>query len=222
MRARRTMASAAAAALLLAAGCLMTAPGASAATCPTVDGDTGQVSPSAAPGVDWSGCALNGADLSGADLRGADLSSANLNSANLSGADLSGTNLSSADLFNAGLYDVNLTGANLTGANLGNASLTGSFVTCSDSGVLGTGISGTPVVLADGWTLVDGTLRVPVVACPIAPTIPDWNQAYARASVDDTCLPGWHPSWAQWPGAGAGGFVCDRAVPAFGQAQAPA
>ena len=42
-------------------------------------------------------------------------------------------------------------------------------------------------------------------------TAPSWFQAYARgASVD--CLPGWNPSWAQWPGDGAGGYVCNREI----------
>jgi hypothetical protein len=196
MRARRTMASAAAATLLLTGAWLAAAPGASAAGCPTVDGDTGAVTPTAGPGVDWSGCSLANSDLSNANLAGA--------------------NLRDADLFNAGLYDVNLTGANLTGANLGNASLTGSIVTCSDTGVLGTGISGTPAALADGWTLTDGVLRVPVVACPATPVVPVWHQAYARTGAGADCLPGWHPSWAEWPGGGTGGFVCERAIPAFG------
>ena len=193
------MAAAAVGALLLAAASITTAPAAGAATCPTVDGDTGAVSPAPEPGADWRGCNLSNADLSNADLASA--------------------NLRDVNFFNAGLYDVTLTGANLTGANLENASLTGSVVTCSDTGVLGTGVTGTPAALADGWTLVGGTLRVPVVACPrtpVAPTIPDWNQAYARAGADVGCLPGWRPSWAQWPGGGTGGFVCERAVPAFG------
>lgn len=216
MRARRTMASAAAATVLLTGAWLVAAPGAAAASCPTVDGDTGAVTPTAGPGVDWSGCSLANADLSNADLSRANLHNADLSGANVSSANLAGANLSSADLFNAGLYDVNLTGASLTGANVGNASLTGSIVTCSDTGVLGTDISGIPAALADGWTLTDGVLRVPVLACPATPVVPDWNQAYARTDSGAVCLPGWHPSWAQWPGGGTGGFVCERAVPAFG------
>lgn len=40
---------------------------------------------------------------------------------------------------------------------------------------------------------------------------PSWFQAYARgASV--ACLTGWNPSWAQWPGDGAGGYVCNREI----------
>ena len=40
---------------------------------------------------------------------------------------------------------------------------------------------------------------------------PPWHQSYARA-VEQTCLTGWNPSWAQWPSGGAGGFVCDRTL----------
>lgn len=40
---------------------------------------------------------------------------------------------------------------------------------------------------------------------------PSWFQSYARgASVE--CLKGWNPSWAQWPGNGAGGYVCNREI----------
>ena len=35
-------------------------------------------------------------------------------------------------------------------------------------------------------------------------------QSTARTSADVTCSSGWIPSWAQWPGNGKGGYVCDR------------
>jgi hypothetical protein len=35
-------------------------------------------------------------------------------------------------------------------------------------------------------------------------------QSTARVSADVTCSSGWVPSWAQWPGDGKGGYVCDR------------
>ena len=38
---------------------------------------------------------------------------------------------------------------------------------------------------------------------------PNWVQSYGR-SRDEACRSGWNPSWAQWPSAGKGGFVCDR------------
>jgi hypothetical protein len=42
-------------------------------------------------------------------------------------------------------------------------------------------------------------------------TAPSWFQSYARgASV--SCLAGWNPSWAQWPGNGTGGYVCNREI----------
>jgi len=40
---------------------------------------------------------------------------------------------------------------------------------------------------------------------------PSWFQSYGRdASV--ACLAGWNPSWAQWPGSGTGGYVCNREI----------
>lgn len=38
---------------------------------------------------------------------------------------------------------------------------------------------------------------------------PDWVQSYGRGR-EEACRSGWHPSWAQWPNQGAGGFVCTR------------
>jgi hypothetical protein len=38
---------------------------------------------------------------------------------------------------------------------------------------------------------------------------PNWVQSHGR-SRDEACRSGWNPSWAQWPNAGQGGFVCDR------------
>jgi YVTN family beta-propeller protein len=45
----------------------------------------------------------------------------------------------------------------------------------------------------------------------VASTVPaPWLQAYQRPGSDSTCLEGWSPSWAEWPGNGAGGFTCER------------
>lgn len=79
----------------------------------------------AAPGVDWSNCALEGiqapgADLTEAHIRNADLSGANLQRAVLAQADLAYANLSLADLAGA-----DFSGANLKGAGLRNAELSG-------------------------------------------------------------------------------------------------
>lgn len=54
--------------------------------------------------------------------------------------------------------------------------------------------------------------------CPVEPAAEPqlWGQAYGRASSDAACQDGWSPSWAWWPNAGTGGFVCERAVTAFG------
>jgi predicted outer membrane repeat protein len=39
---------------------------------------------------------------------------------------------------------------------------------------------------------------------------PPWLQAYQRESLDQECLPGWNPSWAQWPNDHTGGWTCER------------
>ncbi len=49
-----------------------------------------------------------------------------------------------------------------------------------------------------------------------ATPIPDWVQAYGRASATATCLDGWNPSYAMWPHDGTGGWVCDRSIRAIG------
>ncbi len=40
---------------------------------------------------------------------------------------------------------------------------------------------------------------------------PDWMQAYGRAQAE-SCRAGWSSSWARWPNAGTGGFVCNRTL----------
>ena len=82
------------------------------------------------------------AELGNAQLAGADLTGLNFINANLSGADLSGANLSGANLLG-----VNLDGADLTGANV--------------AGVHSGQITGTPVGLPVGRTLVSGYLVGP-------------------------------------------------------------
>jgi hypothetical protein len=43
-----------------------------------------------------------------------------------------------------------------------------------------------------------------------------WQQAYGRASATDSCQDGYTPTWDTWPNSGAGGFVCNRFVPEYG------
>lgn len=42
-----------------------------------------------------------------------------------------------------------------------------------------------------------------------------WHQSHARHAQDAQCQEGWQPSWAQWPNAGTGGFVCNRQIYAY-------
>jgi len=191
---------------------LAAAPTASAATCPSLSGASAPytVSPAASAGVDWSNCNLSGA---------------NLFLANLNSADLTGANLTGADLFAADLTGADLTGANLTGADLGRTDLTSAdlrdaFVSCGTGGTLGTVIYGTPINLPSGWVLsISGTLTVPIIACPVAVSdspIVMWWQSYGRVSQGDVCDAGWTPSYAKWPNAGTGGWVCNRLIRAHG------
>lgn len=77
--------------------------------------------------------------------------------------------------------------------------------------------------LADYNIQRDATLHL-VIRYPHNPTVIAqdnvnhlWVQSYGREAVDASCLRGWHPSWAQWPNDGTGGWTCDRLVPAFGK-----
>lgn len=92
-----------------------------------------QCGKAAAPGIDWSGC-----DMQGKLLRGVDLSRAKLDYANFSRADLSGSrlehvslvgaNLNAADLNNVDLSNADLSNTDLTDANLLSATLDGAVL----------------------------------------------------------------------------------------------
>ncbi len=75
------------------------------------------------PGVDWTGCLLEGVSLAGAELAGARLREARLAGARFAGADLRGADLAFADLTGADLRGARLAGARLTGARLRGARL---------------------------------------------------------------------------------------------------
>ncbi len=213
--------------LALAVGGIALAPHASASvTCPTVSGGTGATTPPATPGVNWSGCNLSNAviqytDLSGANLSGANLSGANLlndtlNEVNLSNANLQGANFS----FEYQVLNLNLTNANLNGADITASDLRNAIVTCSDTGLLGTGIIGTPSFLPTDWNFNAGTLSVPIVPCPAtlasSPPLLMWQQAIGRVSANAACPDGYSGSWDTWPNGGKGGFVCNKFVPTYG------
>jgi uncharacterized protein YjbI with pentapeptide repeats len=143
-------------------------------SCPTVNGNTGAVTPAAAPDVDWAGCLLDGADLANADLSDANLSgarflnadfaSADLSDANLAGtsfgpgttagvtnltgANLSGATATSADFDQANLTDANLSKADLSGAFFNFATLTGSDLGSANM----TGVSSLTAVISGGIT----------------------------------------------------------------------
>ena len=166
------------------------APAASAHTCPSVGSPpTYTVTPIPFSGEDFSGCDLTHARLANMDLTGVNLAEATLFSANLSGANLTGANLTGANLNVANLARANLTNANLSGAQMTRPIMSFAFVLCSDTGNLGTGISGSFDVLPSGWSFASGTLTVPIVPCPKAP-VPVWMQAIGRDSAAASC-----PTW---------------------------
>ena len=41
--------------------------------------------------------------------------------------------------------------------------------------------------------------------------IPDWHKSYGRPQNSE-CQTGWNPSWANWPNAGTGGYVCNQTL----------
>lgn len=47
-------------------------------------------------------------------------------------------------------------------------------------------------------------------AVPVDDGPAPWLQQIGRTGASSACLPGWNPSWAEWPNGGAGGFVCTR------------
>lgn len=224
---RKALITAASFAVLLAG--MVSAPAASAVvTCPTVAPGTGAVTaPAPAPGVDWAGCDLTGAsifyvDVAGANLTGANLTGAQLGGSNMTGANLTGANLTGADVNFTNLAFADLTGANLTSAGMSGSNLTGAYVSCSNTGILGTGITSFyPNTLPTGWALASGTLSVPIVICVSAPAttpapIMMWMQSVSRDTATAACPAGYAGSWAAWPNGGKGGFVCDKFVPIYG------
>ena len=71
-------------------------------------------------------------------------------------------------------------------------------------------------VLSDYNITKESTLILRLVGEEAEAPVPMWLQGYGRAFASDGCLPGWSPSWALWPNEGAGGWTCDREVPARG------
>jgi len=136
-------------------------------TCPTVDANTGAVTPAPSAGVDWSGCNLANADLSHANLSGANLSGASLKGANFNGSNLTGAHLNKADLTGALLPVTDLSSADLTGANLTQAIIKSSSLNktimagTTLTKVVGRQITGTPASLPANWAVVSGSLVGP-------------------------------------------------------------
>ena len=116
-------------ALGLPAGMLvMSAGAAAAATCPTVDPVTHQVSPTPVANSSWYGCDLHDADLTGADLSGDDLTATNFVGAKLTDDDQSGVTC---------IYTANFSNATMTGIRSG-------------------GIPPDMAFLPTGWSLMNG------------------------------------------------------------------
>jgi uncharacterized protein YjbI with pentapeptide repeats len=139
--------AAAAGVLALSAGSISFAPLADAAVCPTVDPNTGAVSPPPAPGVDWTGCNLRGAIIQNADLSGAILT----------GADMFSTQLFNIKLNSAILANVNLERSTINSADIGSAD----FSDADFAGMHSEDVTGTAKALPAHWLLVLGYLIGP-------------------------------------------------------------
>lgn len=117
----------------------------------------------AAPGVIWNNCRLDGKQLSGEDLSAAKIQNASLvaivaEASNFQHAELQYSKLDQAQLSKANLQDSILTGASLRdadlqGANLENADL--SYADLTDANLLGANLTGAKL---DQTRWVDGTL----------------------------------------------------------------
>jgi hypothetical protein len=146
------------------------------------------------------------ADLSGADLRRINLSRSNLSSAilnnsNLTRSDMRGSILSQADvsevdLSYADMRRSSLLGAGLTGADVDFTDLTGAAL----GGASGCLITGTPVALPVGYSIVGGCLTFtpsddvtrPIVTCVRAAPVFRLNKspAVVKATLRDETAPG--------------------------------
>lgn len=156
----------------LTAGLLAVTAGAAGAapppvTCPTVDANTGAVTPAPSAGVDWAGCNLTNADLSHATMNGANLSGAVLKGANFNGSNLTSAIMTKADLTGATLPVANLASADLTNANLTQAVIKGSSLNktimagTTLTKVIGRQITGAPASLPANWAVIQGSLVGP-------------------------------------------------------------
>jgi len=120
-------------------------------------------SASAAPGVIWNNCVLDGKQMSGQDLSGAKIHNASLvsivaESTNFEASELQYSNLNLAQLKAANLEGANLVGvslrdADLQGANLGKTDL--SYADLTDANLQGVNLGGAKL---DQTRWVDGTL----------------------------------------------------------------
>jgi uncharacterized protein YjbI with pentapeptide repeats len=108
------------------------------------------------PGADHSGTDLSGLDftsllLSGLTLSGIDFAGATFAGSTLDGVDLTGSDLAGATFSGAsGLAGANLTGVSLQGTSIGDDTVL--------TGVISSGVTGTPAHLPPGWALVGGVL----------------------------------------------------------------
>ena len=188
-----------------AAALVVTAPPASAAGCPTVDGTTHAVWPPPEADVKWPGCNLVNADLTNSDLSGANLTGANLNGADLFNANLTGARLDEADLRNANFADAVLTSASainadFAGANINGSELSGAALTGAKSG----SVLGTPLALPTDWHLVQGYLAGPGANLALAglPSADLTGFNLTAANLDGANLQGAQLANANLTGAG--------------------
>ena len=140
------------------------------------------------------GANLTQANLSGANLEGSTLEGATLTQADLIGADLTGINASGADFTGANLSGAQLTSTNFTGAVLTNATLTNADISKSNftgatlSGVVSSGLTGTPASLPAGWTVKNGILTQGAAVHSVSVTVTFSAKSSALTSAMKTSL----------------------------------
>jgi len=150
------------------------------------------------PGVDLSFAQLPGLDLSGVDLTGT----------NLTAARLSGSNLSGANLHQAVMSNGDQSGANFTGANI-DETIIGPNDGIALTGVVSSGMTGTPTSLPTGWVVTSGKF-VSDTGLLRAVTSP---AVASQILVDGRITDSWGLQWLPLPTGSH--QVCFTAVPGF-------
>lgn len=97
---------------------------------------------------------FNAVDANNASMAGINLSNANATNSSFSGANMTGAVLNSTNLTGSRMLTTNLTNASMASTNLASANLR----TATLTGVTSSSLTGTPMALPAGWSIVSGQL----------------------------------------------------------------